>query len=76
MSIANRVRSDCNHLFRMTQLGIDFSLIVGITEMVPRLVKYNTMARWGKRAKKLGVSSKGILIQMLKVNYISAYDAL
>jgi hypothetical protein len=63
------VRSDCNHLFRMTQLGIDFSLIVGKTDMVPRLVKYFTMARWGKRVKKLGVSSKG-------TNYIQIVPTL
>jgi hypothetical protein len=43
----------------MTQLGIDYSLIVGKTEMVPLLVKHLTMARWGKTVKKLGVSPKG-----------------
>ncbi|XP_059479005.1 kinetochore-associated protein 1 [Neocloeon triangulifer] len=62
-SAISRVRKDCNHLFRMAQLGIDFSVVLKKTDQVSRLARLLKISSWGKRVKKLGLSTQDIMSQ-------------
>ncbi|CAB3359057.1 Hypothetical predicted protein [Cloeon dipterum] len=58
-----RVRNDCNHLFRIAQLGIDYSSIIQNREHIPKLANLLMLSCWGKKVKKLGLSPRGIMSQ-------------
>ncbi|KAF4521045.1 hypothetical protein B566_EDAN008117, partial [Ephemera danica] len=56
-----RVRFECNHLTRTTQLAIDYSHLKKDFRHLDTLKRLHQIGMWGKRLQKMGISNKELM---------------